>query len=464
MPATTALIADMLKMGDRNVTRQMVFVKDPTRDEQFQVLTRQLTTSATAKHWKRWPIAGTSIDNTPDSWLSEYATMHGTRDFALSAVFVVEVTASEWDELTADATPRALMIRIDRAREAVGAGMFHPEGRFAASTPDMLTTGLLTQVADWRAASTPDIAPSGRARTPRVVREPIVVTMPGTPGTPAVPSDVNTATPVLPGEHIVLADGNVYVARKLDGDLSDVEMLRQARIECMYALLYSLPGTGKTRAAMAAFGESLLTLVGTADTEVSDFVGTYVPTGKAGEFRWVDGPLVTAMDEGRPLLVDEAFLIDTRTMSVLYSAIDGRRKLNVTSNPARGTVTAKEGFYVIFASNPDVAGARVSEALLSRCALQVEYSTDFAAMEALGVPRTFVVAAKNLNTKRLSQEISTSPQARECIAYRDLCEKFGETFALRNVVASAPEADRDVVADVLSRAFGREIKPLTTQI
>jgi MoxR-like ATPase len=278
------------------------------------------------------------------------------------------------------------------------------------------------------------------------------------------PSNIDLTTPVMPGEHIVLADGNVYVARKLDGELSDVETLRRARAENMYALLYSLPGTGKTRAAMAAFGDDLITLVGTADTEVSDFVGTYVPTGKAGEFRWVDGPLVTAMDEGRPFLVDEAFLIDTRTMSVLYSAIDGRRKLRVTSNPARGTVDAKPGFYVIFASNPDVAGARVSEALLSRCALQVEYSTDFAAMEALGVPRTFVVAAKNLNTKRLSQEISTSPQARECIAFRDVAAAFGETLALRNVVASAPEADRDVVADVLSRAFGREIKALTTQI
>lgn len=461
MPATTALITDLLIRDSRNIVRQMVFVKNPEREDQYQVLTRQLTTSATAKHWKRWPIAGSSIDDTPESWLTEYATMHGTRNFALSAAFVVEVTDSEWEELTTDATPRSLMIRIDRAREAVGATMFTPESRFEASTPDMITTALLTQVGDWRAASVPAIAPSGRARTPRVAPRPATPAA-ATPTGPAEPTNVDPTAPVMPGDQIVLDDGNVYVARKLDGELSDVETLRRARAENVYALLYSLPGTGKTRAAMAAFGDSLITLVGTADTEVADFVGTYVPTGKAGEFRWVDGPLVTAMDEGRPFLVDEAFLIDTRTMSVLYSAIDGRRQLNVTSNPARGTVKAKAGFYVMFASNPDVPGARVSEALLSRCGLQVEYSTDFAVMETLGVPRTFVVAAKNLNTKRLSQEISTSPQARECITFRDITALFGETFALRNVVASAPEADRDVVADVLSRAFGREIRALTT--
>jgi MoxR-like ATPase len=149
-------------------------------------------------------------------------------------------------------------------------------------------------------------------------------------------------------------------------------------------------------------------------------------------------------------------------MAVVYSAIDGRREVVVTSNPARGTVKAKPGFWVGFASNPDVPGARVSEALLSRCALQVEYSTDFAAMETLGVPRTFVVAAKNLDTKRKSQEISTSPQARECITFRDTVRIFGEDVALRNVVSSAPEADRMVVSDVLSRAFGREVKGLTT--
>jgi hypothetical protein len=457
MPSTTALITDMLKADGRNIARQMVYVKDPTRDDQFQVLTRQLTTSATAKHWKRWPIAGASISDDPASWLTEYASMHGTRGFAISAAFVVEVTASEWDELSADATPRALMIRIDRAREALGAGMFVPEPRFAESTPEMIVSALTTQVKDWRDAGSPDIAPSGRARTPRMRPEP-----PAAAPEPGIPTPVNTGVAVLPGEHITLSDGNVYVARRIDGDLSDVEMLRRARAENMYALTYSLPGTGKTRSFMAAFGDELLTAVGTADTEVADFIGTYVPTGKAGEFRWVDGVLIRAMDEGRPLLLDEAFLVDTRTMAVVYSAIDGRREVVVTSNPARGTVKAKPGFWVGFASNPDVPGARVSEALLSRCALQVEYSTDFAAMETLGVPRTFVVAAKNLDTKRKSQEISTSPQARECITFRDTVRIFGEDVALRNVVSSAPEADRMVVSDVLSRAFGREVKGLTT--
>lgn len=457
--ATTALIVDLLKEDGRNIVRQMVFVKDPSRDNQYQVLTRQLTTSATAKHWKRWPIAGESISDDASSWITEYASMHATREFFMSAAFVVEVTSSEWDELSADATPRALMIRIDRAREGSGAGMFMPESRFAAGTPAMLVEAVTTQLKDWRAAETPAIAPSGRARTPRVRPE----TPAGTPEATAAAA-TNTGEPVAPGDVITLSDGTVYIARKLDGDLSDVEALRQARAENMYALLYSLPGTGKTRACEAAFGDDLLTLVGTADTEVSDFVGTYVPTGKAGEFRWVDGPLTVAMDSGRPFLVDEAFLIDTRTMSVLYSAIDGRRKLNITSNPARGTVSAKPGFYVVFASNPDVAGARVSEALLSRCGLQVEFTTDYAAMETLGVPRTFVIAARNMNTKRLNAEISTSPQARECITFRDTARIFGENVALRNVVSSAPEQDRQVVADILSRAFGREVKSLTTAI
>ena len=104
----------------------------------------------------------------------------------------------------------------------------------------------------------------------------------------------------------------------------------------------------------------------------------------------------------------------------------------------------------------------MSEALLSRCGVQIEFTTDYAAMESLGVPRTFVVASKNLETKRLSQEISAAPQARECLQFRDNLALFGETFALRNVVSSAPEADRDVIADVLSRAYGREVRALKT--
>ena len=333
MPNSTAIVVDLLQ-PTIPMTRQIVLAKDPSGDPKFMVLSRQLTSSATAKHWKRWPSGIESLTTDPEAWISAYCQQHKDRNYRISAIFAVELTELEWDELAnKDTTPRALMIRIDRAREGVGAEIFKAEERFASSEAasiEFMVENIATTVADWSTGTAePDIAPNGKAR----IRTPKVV-IPQPEGSPAAPVVTKvTGDPVAPGTHITMADGSVYVARRLDGELSDVTMLRKARANNAYALTYSLPGTGKTRSFMAAFGEELITMIGTADSEVSDFVGTYVPTGRVGEYQWVDGPLTVAMDEGRPLLVDEAFLIDTRTMSILYSAMDGRREIIVTLEP-----------------------------------------------------------------------------------------------------------------------------------
>jgi hypothetical protein len=70
-----------------------------------------------------------------------------------------------------------------------------------------------------------------------------------------------------------------------------------------------------------------------------------------------------------------------------------------------------------------------------------------------------VTASQNLAKKQVSNEVSWSPQMRELIAFRDVAKTFGNTFAISNLLASAPEIDRPVVADVLTRAYGEEVKP-----
>jgi hypothetical protein len=48
---------------------------------------------------------------------------------------------------------------------------------------------------------------------------------------------------------------------------------------------------------------------------------------------------------------------------------------------------------------------------------------------------------------------------RELLGFRDTSEIFGTEFAISNLIASAPEIDRDVGVDVIARAFGAEHKP-----
>jgi hypothetical protein len=252
-------------------------------------------------------------------------------------------------------------------------------------------------------------------------------------------------------------NGDLYYGRKW-GENTDVEVLRKAREANQFVMLYGNPGTGKTAMVEAAFPDELYTILGSGDTEVSDLVGGYVQTPSGG-FEWVDGVLVRAASEGKVLLIDEIGLIDPKVLAVVYGLMDGRREIAITQNPERGVVKAQEGFYVVSATNPNVAGVRLSEALLSRFSVQVEMTTDWALAKKLGVPQTAVVASQNLSKKMENGETSWSPQFRELLAFRDLSKLFGTKWAVQNLLASAPEIDRPVASDVFTRVFGEAILP-----
>jgi nitric oxide reductase NorQ protein len=262
--------------------------------------------------------------------------------------------------------------------------------------------------------------------------------------------------------HYTRPNGEVYYSRSI-GEHADVDVLIKAREHNENVLLYGPPGTGKTALAEAAYcsdGESeLITLLGTAETEIADFVGAY--TQRPGEgFVWVDGPLVEAMEQGKVLLIDEIGLIDPKVLSVVYSVMDGRGELRVTQNPDRGTVHAESGFFVIAATNPHAPGVQLSEALISRFTVQVEVDSDYELAEHLGVNKKVVKAAKLLDKQRLNGTVLWAPQLRELFAYKRNKEIFGANFAARSLIAGAPEIDRLNVADVLSKALGETLSPL----
>ena len=264
-------------------------------------------------------------------------------------------------------------------------------------------------------------------------------------------------------EKLARPNGEFYWTRKL-GIHDDIAALRKAREEGINILCYGPPGTGKTALIEAAYadaesGARVYTVQGSGDTETADFIGGYVQLPD-GMFQWVDGPLLRAMEEGAVCYIDEVALIDPKVLAVIYGVMDGRGEILVTANPERGVVTAKEGFYIVAACNPNAPGARMSEALTSRFTLQVLVTTDYKLVRQLGVPTKFVTAAQNLERKREKGEVGWSPQMRECLAFKKMAAVFGEDVALRNVISTAPEIDRPTVMDVLSRSFAKPLNEL----
>jgi len=252
-------------------------------------------------------------------------------------------------------------------------------------------------------------------------------------------------------------NGERYFPRRLAG-ATDIDVLRRLRDKKIPVLLYGPPGTGKTAMVEAAFPD-VLTLAGTGDTVVDDFLGSFIPLPDGG-YEFVYGPLVIAMREGRPLLVDDATLIPPRVLAVLYPAMDGRGVITIPGY-RNERVEAVDGFYVVAGHNPGVHGAILTEALASRFEVHIEVTTDWDLAKHLGVPPAAVTAAITLNQRLAAGTLSWAPQLRELIGFARVRKSLGLSAAVANLAGRAPEDDRNEVLTVLRQHFGADVTALT---
>jgi nitric oxide reductase NorQ protein len=252
-------------------------------------------------------------------------------------------------------------------------------------------------------------------------------------------------------------NGSLYYPRRL-GKGWDIDVLHDIRQQNIPVLLYGPPGTGKTAMLEAAFPD-LLTVAGTGDTVVDDFLGSYNPV-PGGGYQFVHGPLVTAMRDGRPLLVDDATLIPPRVLAVLYPAMDGRGVITIAAH-GNELVEAADGFYVCAGHNPGVHGAVLTEALASRFTVHLEVTTDWDLARQLGVPKAVIDAAQDLNNDLAAARVSWAPQLRELLGFVKVRLQLGQATALANLAGIAPDDARTDVAAALARHTGTPITALT---
>ncbi len=269
-----------------------------------------------------------------------------------------------------------------------------------------------------------------------------------------------TSTMPSPGGRpvpVTRPNGQQYHPRAL-ANLPDVEALRRLREAGVPVLLYGPPGTGKTSLIEAAFPD-LITVAGDGDTTVGDLIGEYTQDQHGG-YEFVYGPLVTAMQEGRALLLDDATLISPKVLAALYPAMDGRRQIQVKAHKGEA-ITAAEGFYVIAGHNPGVHGAVLTEALASRFSVQIQVGSDYDLATALKINRTAVRIARNLATCQQAGEVGWAPQLRELIAFQKIADVLGADAAFANLVGIAPLEDRDTVAEIVTKVLGKSVTALS---
>lgn len=325
-----------------------------------------------------------------------------------------------------------------------------PKGLATPATPTDVS-GSLTILRDTLAALTPLLDVKAGSLAAGAVPT-VVFTTPTEAFVPKGPFDG-----IAVQDEYLRPNGEVYKPRMMSIDgktVQDVTFVRSAARAGKPVLLYGPPGTGKTALIEAALPDCL-TVQGTIETERADFVGSWVQEHD-GTYRWIDRPLVQAADTGKGLLIDEIALIDPRSLAVVYGAMDGRNEIDVAENPKRGKVKVQPGFIVMGAFNPNVPGAILSDALLSRFPIQIEMLTDWSLATKLGVPAKIIQVVRNLNHKVETGEMTAAPQLRELLNYRDLVSQFGEQFALSNFLGQIRPENRAAAVGVIKAVMGGE--------
>jgi nitric oxide reductase NorQ protein len=350
--------------------------------------------------------------------------------------------------------PGKIASALGHSAGAVGNALATLEARGEAAREPGRPVRYRANAATASAATAPARPAPAPRRTPAPAASPPAPAA-GPPSPGSSPAPAGSPVPPKPGP-VTRPNGAVYRPRAL-ADMPDVEALRKLRAAGIPVLLYGPPGTGKTSLAEAAF-PGLITIAGDGDTTVADFVGDYTQTSD-GRYEFAYGPLVTAMTEGRPLLIDDATLISPKVLAVVYPAMDGRRQITVKAHKGE-TITAAEGFYVIAGHNPGVHGAILTDALASRFSVQIQVGTDFDLAHALKIDSRAIRVARNLATRQTRGEIGWAPQLRELIAFGKIAAVLGTEAAAANLTGIAPEEDRDVVQEVVTTVFGRPLAPL----
>jgi MoxR-like ATPases len=175
------------------------------------------------------------------------------------------------------------------------------------------------------------------------------------------------------------ADTRDAIARSVIGRRRELDLVLAAVSAGRDILLEGPPGTSKStllRAITAHWGVPFVLVEGNAELTPARLIGHHNPARVLREDysadNFVPGPLVTAMQEGGFLYIEELNRAPEDTLNTLLAAMAERE----VAVPRVGVITALPTFRVLASMNPfdNVGTARISDSVYDRwCRLAVGY-------------------------------------------------------------------------------------------
>lgn len=243
-----------------------------------------------------------------------------------------------------------------------------------------------------------------------------------------------------------------YVGRTFDGGRSDFDVYEFARRNHHNVLIEGPTGSAKTTSVLAYAAKNHLpfySVSSSAGTEPSQLFGKYIPA-EDGSFVWQDGPVTHLFRHGGVLLLNEVNFIPTRIASVLFSALDRRRTIQLVDHKGE-VITAHDDLLIVADLNPNYLGTnQLNAAFRNRFTIQLDWDYQPAIEKKLVEAKTLHTIAGKLRTSQRQGEIETPVGTNMLIEFEQLATGLGLEFATTNFVNHFRLDERESVSYVLN--------------
>lgn len=242
-----------------------------------------------------------------------------------------------------------------------------------------------------------------------------------------------------------------YVGRKFANGQTDFQIYDFARANQVNILIEGPTGVAKTTSVLAYAAKNKLpfySVSSSSGTEPSQLFGKFIPSGD-GSFVWQDGPVTHLFRHGGVLLLNEVNFIPTRIASVLFSALDRRRTIQLVDH--KGEVIAAHPDLLIVADlNPNYLGTnKLNAAFRNRFPIQLAWDYDPSIEKKLVKSSTLHTIASKLRASYRQSEIQTPVGTNLLIEFETLAQGLGLDFAIENFTNHFDVQERESVSYVL---------------
>lgn len=242
-----------------------------------------------------------------------------------------------------------------------------------------------------------------------------------------------------------------YVARKVAGNMTDLDVYDYALQSKVNVLIEGPTGLGKTSSVLAWAadrGVPFASVPSNVGIDPSQLFGRYIPAVD-GTFEWVDGPVTAVVRNGGVLLINEINFMPDRIATVLFGLLDKRRQITLLDHKSE-VIDAHDDLLVVADMNPGYEGTRpLNRALRNRFGVQMSWDYDPAIESGLLISTAIQEMASKFRVAARTGQYETPVSTNMLQEFERTTVAVSYEFAAMNFLGHFPDSERAAARLVL---------------